>query len=227
MALLRSSHFIALAKFPIHSLLPSFKPQSGRREPATGFAAAAAQSCNLSSAADVSEFERDEPHDDNKTVEKHKALSSALSQLAGDFGRESMLSLQRFFGSRRLPVISTGSLRLDMALGVGGLPKGRMVEIFGQEASGKTTLALHIIKEAQKLGGYCAYLDVENAMNPSLLESMGVDTENLLISQPDSAENLLCMVDTLVKSGSIDVIVIDSVCISSIFLGSLIFFAFI
>ncbi|XP_061954502.1 DNA repair protein recA homolog 2, mitochondrial-like isoform X4 [Populus nigra] len=121
-----------------------------------------------------------------------------------------MLSLQRFFNSRRAPVISTGSLKLDLALGIGGLPKGRMVEIYGKEASGKTTLALHIIKEAQKLGGYCAYLDVENAMDPLLPESMGINTENLLISHPDCAENLLSVVDTLTKSGSVDVIVVDS-----------------
>ncbi|XP_021300142.1 DNA repair protein recA homolog 2, mitochondrial isoform X3 [Herrania umbratica] len=106
---------------------------------------------------------------------------------------------------------SAGSLKLDLALGIGGLPKGRMVEIYGQEASGKTTLALHIIKEAQKLGGYCAYLDVENALDPSFVESIGVNTTNLLISHSDSAENLLCMVDTLTKSGSVDVIVVDSV----------------
>ncbi|XP_059463651.1 DNA repair protein recA homolog 2, mitochondrial isoform X3 [Corylus avellana] len=122
-----------------------------------------------------------------------------------------MLSLQRFFSTRRAPVISTGSLKLDIALGVGGLPKGRIVEIYGQEASGKTTLALHIIKEAQKLGGYCAYLDVENAMDPSLAESMGVNTENLLISRPSSAEKLLSVVNTLTRSGAVDVIVVDSV----------------
>ncbi|XP_073062374.1 DNA repair protein recA homolog 2, mitochondrial isoform X3 [Primulina eburnea] len=145
-------------------------------------------------------------------MEKDTALRVALTKLAGDFGKESMLSLQRFFRSRRAPVISTGSLRLDQALGTGGLPKGRMVEIYGQEASGKTTLALHVIKEAQKLGGYCAYLDVENALNPLLAESIGVNTDKLLISQPDSAENLLSVVDTLTKSGSVDVIVVDSVC---------------
>ncbi|KAH7557259.1 hypothetical protein JRO89_XS11G0090400 [Xanthoceras sorbifolium] len=160
---------------------------------------------------EVSEFEHDEPHDDVKTIEKDHALRLALSQLAGDFGRESMLTLKRFFSSRRAPVISTGSLKLDLALGIGGLPKGRIVEIYGREASGKTTLALHVIKEAQKLGGYCAYLDVENAIDPSLVEAMGVDTENLLIADPDSAENLLSMVDTLTKSGSVDVIVVDSV----------------
>ncbi|KAM7530043.1 hypothetical protein LguiB_033453 [Lonicera macranthoides] len=160
---------------------------------------------------EASEFEGDELHDDTKATEKDIALRMALSQLTGDFGKESMLSLQRFFGARRASVISTGSLKLDMALGIGGLPKGRIVEIYGREASGKTTLALHIIKEAQKLGGYCAYLDVENALDPCLAESVGVNTENLLISQPDSAENLLSVVNTLTKSGSVDVIVVDSV----------------
>ncbi|KAA8518104.1 hypothetical protein F0562_015578 [Nyssa sinensis] len=140
----------------------------------------------FSFAVEASEFECEECHDDLKATEKETALRLAVSRLSG-------------------------SLKLDLALGIGGLPKGRMVEIYGREASGKTTLALHIIKEAQKLGGYCAYLDVENAMDPFLAESMGVDTENLLISQPDSAENLLSVVDTLTKSGSIDVIVVDSV----------------
>ncbi|XP_073062373.1 DNA repair protein recA homolog 2, mitochondrial isoform X2 [Primulina eburnea] len=162
--------------------------------------------------AEVSECEYDDHIlSDDKAMEKDTALRVALTKLAGDFGKESMLSLQRFFRSRRAPVISTGSLRLDQALGTGGLPKGRMVEIYGQEASGKTTLALHVIKEAQKLGGYCAYLDVENALNPLLAESIGVNTDKLLISQPDSAENLLSVVDTLTKSGSVDVIVVDSV----------------
>ncbi|XP_073154546.1 DNA repair protein recA homolog 2, mitochondrial [Henckelia pumila] len=162
--------------------------------------------------AEVSEYEYDDRIlSDDKVMEKDTALRVALTKLAGDFGKESMLSLQRFFRSRRAPVISTGSLTLDQALGIGGLPKGRMVEIYGQEASGKTTLALHVIKEAQKLGGYCAYLDVENALNPLLAESIGVNTDKLLISQPDSAENLLSVVDTLTKSGSVDVIVVDSV----------------
>ncbi|OMO65626.1 DNA recombination and repair protein RecA [Corchorus olitorius] len=169
-----------------------------------------ASTCQFSSIADVSEYEFDEVRDDDKEIMKDSALRQALSELAGEFGKESMLSLQRFFRSRRAPVISTGSLKLDLALGIGGLPKGRMVEIYGREASGKTTLALHIIKEAQKLGGYCAYLDVENAMDLSLVESIGVNTENLLIAHPDSAENLMCVVDTLTKSGSVDVIVVDS-----------------
>ncbi|KAJ0098488.1 hypothetical protein Patl1_20415 [Pistacia atlantica] len=209
--------------------------KSGRRDAITYIGMNAR---SLSSVVHVSEFEHDEPLDDLKTIEKDNALRQALSQLSGEFGKESMLSLKRFFSSRRAPVISTGSLKLDLALGIGGLPKGRIVEIFGREASGKTTLALHVIKEAQKLGvdngtinliksrsrkncetkpcgifdgGYCAYLDAENAIDPSLLEAMGVDTENLLISHPDSAENLLSVVDTLTKSGSVDVIVVDSV----------------
>ncbi|KAL4352733.1 hypothetical protein GQ457_06G024810 [Hibiscus cannabinus] len=185
-----------------------FFPKFARRD-AINFVGASTR--NLSSVGDVSEYQCDEFHDDGKEIKKDSDLREALSQLAGDFGRESMLSLQRFFRSRRTPVVSTGSLKLDLALGIGGLPKGRMVEIYGREASGKTTLALHIIKEAQKLGGYCAYFDVENAMDPSLAEAIGVNTQNLLFSLPDCAENLLCAVDTLTKSGSVDVIVVDSV----------------
>ncbi|OVA19901.1 AAA+ ATPase domain [Macleaya cordata] len=159
----------------------------------------------------MSEYEYDQPSDDGKVLEKDAALRLALSRLASEFSRESMLSLQRFFGSRHAPIISTGSLKLDLALGTGGLPKGRVVEIYGWEASGKTTLALHIIKEAQKRGGYCAYVDVENALDPSLAESIGVNTEDLLISHLESAESSLSVVDTLIKSGAIDVIVVDSV----------------
>lgn len=165
----------------------------------------------LTSVVDVPEFDGEKIHDDIKATDRDNALRSAVSQVAGDFCKESMLSLHRFFTSRRAPIISTGSLKLDLALGIGGLPKGRIIEIYGREASGKTTLAIHVIKEAQKQGGYCAYLDVENAMDPSFAESVGVDTEKLLISRPDSAENLLSMVNTLTKSGSIDVIVVDSV----------------
>ncbi|TYG96661.1 hypothetical protein ES288_A11G369200v1 [Gossypium darwinii] len=187
---------------------PRLFPKFTRRDAIT-FVGASTR--NLSSVGDASEFQFDEFRDDNKEIKKDGALRDALSQLSGDFGRESMLSLQRFFRSRHTPVISTGSLKLDLALGIGGLPKGRMVEIYGREASGKTTLALHIIKEAQKRGGYCAYFDVENAIDPSLAEAIGVNTQNLLISLPDCAENLLCAVDTLTKSGSVDVIVVDSV----------------
>ncbi|KAK4759446.1 hypothetical protein SAY87_022577 [Trapa incisa] len=157
------------------------------------------------------DFGCEEMVDNPRISDKENALREVLASLASDFGRESMLSLQRFFRSRRQPVISTGSLMLDLALGIGGLPKGRIVEIYGQEASGKTTLALHLINEAQKLGGFCAYFDVENALDASLAESMGINTEKLLFVRPSSAENLLSAVDTLAKSGSVDVIVVDSV----------------
>ncbi|CAJ2671547.1 DNA repair protein recA homolog 2, mitochondrial isoform X1 [Trifolium pratense] len=169
--------------------------------------------CSLSTtvSAEASDLESDEIHDDVKAAQKSSALSLAVSQLATEFSKESMLSLNKFFGVRYANVVSTGSLKLDIALGTGGLPKGRIVEIYGREAAGKTTLALQIIKEAQKLGGYCAYLDVESALDLSLVESMGVNTKNLLISNPDCAENLLSMVDTLTKSGAVDVIVVDSV----------------
>ncbi|KAL7138423.1 hypothetical protein ABFS83_10G162600 [Erythranthe nasuta] len=204
---IKSVNLFRLNRFSTYRLssLLSSKPQNS-------FAGRRAQSTHASPAVEVPEYTYDDhTSDDSKVTEKDTALRMALSKLSGEFGKESMLSLHRFFGARRAPVISTGSLRLDQALGIGGLPKGRMVEIYGQEASGKTTLALHVIKEAQKLGGYCAYLDVENAMSPSLAESIGVNIDNLLISQPDSAENLLSVVDTLTKSGSISVIVVDSV----------------
>ncbi|XP_020686160.1 DNA repair protein recA homolog 2, mitochondrial-like isoform X1 [Dendrobium catenatum] len=159
----------------------------------------------------VLEYERDQQWDVGKVEEKNATLHLALSQLVVDFDRDSNLSMRRFFSTRWAPVIPTGSLKLDQALGIGGLPKGRIVEIYGREASGKTTLALHIVKEAQKLGGYCAYLAVENLIDPSLVEAMGVDTENLLVARPNSAENTLSIVNTLVNSRSVDVIVVDSV----------------
>ncbi|CAH2054260.1 unnamed protein product [Thlaspi arvense] len=170
---------------------------------------------------EASDCELDEGPDDSKVAERDTNLRSALSQLSvsGVFDQDSKLWLQRFSRSRRVSVISTGSLNLDLALGVGGLPKGRMVEVFGKEASGKTTLALHIIKEAQKLGGYCAYLDVENAMDPTLAESIGVNTEELLISRPDSAENMLSIVDVLTKSGSVDVAALAPQCELDVPLG--------
>uniref|UniRef100_A0A453GLS8 RecA family profile 2 domain-containing protein n=1 Tax=Aegilops tauschii subsp. strangulata TaxID=200361 RepID=A0A453GLS8_AEGTS len=157
-----------------------------------------------------SDYESDPPLDDEKSLEKVSTLNGAVSQLASDFDRDSNLCLERFSRTRRASVISTGSLKLDLALGIGGLPKGRMVEIFGKESSGKTTLALHVIKEAQKNGGYCAYIDAENAFNTSFAEEIGVDIDKLLIAQPDSAENSLSIVNTLV-GGSIDVVVVDSV----------------
>ncbi|KAK1412980.1 hypothetical protein QVD17_34640 [Tagetes erecta] len=191
------------------NLLFSYKQQQYRHKGTVTWSNI--NTCYFSSLVEVSDVEDDKLHDDTKAAEKHTALHSALSELAGTFDGESMMFLQRFFGARVKPVISTGSLKLDIALGIGGLPKGRIVEIYGHEASGKTTLALNVIREAQKLGGYCAYLDVENALDPRLLEMTGVNTKNLLISQPNSAENLLSIVDTLTKSGAVDVIVVDSV----------------
>uniref|UniRef100_A0A804N7Q8 DNA repair protein recA homolog 2 mitochondrial n=1 Tax=Zea mays TaxID=4577 RepID=A0A804N7Q8_MAIZE len=150
------------------------------------------------------DYESDPPLDDTKAIEKESSLNVAVSQLAIDFDRDSNLCLERFSRARKASVVSTGSLKLDLALGVGGLPKGRMVEIYGKEASGKTTLALHVIKEAQKNGGYCAYIDAENAFNPSFAESIGVDSERLLIAQPDSAENSLSIVAALIPKCEIE-----------------------
>lgn len=169
--------------------------------------------CQSSSlvAETVLDYERGQRCDDGKVVDKNAILQFALSQLVVDFDRESNLSMSRFFRKRHARVISTGSLKLDEALGIGGIPKGRIVEIYGSEASGKTTLALDIVKEAQKLGGYCAYLAVENSIDLSLAEAMGVNTKDLLVARPNSAENTLSIVNTLVNSGSVDVIVVDSV----------------
>ncbi|XP_078159016.1 DNA repair protein recA homolog 2, mitochondrial-like [Carex rostrata] len=166
----------------------------------------------LSSTADAHlEYEKDHLLDDDVATKKDSSLNFALSQLACDFDRESNLTLNRFFCTRYTSVISTGSVKLDQALGIGGLPKGRMVEIFGKEACGKTTLALHIIREAQKSGGCCAYIDAENAFNPYFAEDIGVDTEKLLITHPVCAESSLSIVNTLINTESVDVIVVDSV----------------
>ncbi|XP_071737616.1 DNA repair protein recA homolog 2, mitochondrial [Rutidosis leptorrhynchoides] len=204
-----SLSFKSLIRFTGTNLISSYKQHQNwqrGRIPWNKF-----NTCYYSSAVGVSDVEDDKFSDDIKVAEKHTALHSALSELAGYFDGESMMFLQRFFRTRVKPVVSTGSLKLDLALGIGGLPKGRIVEIYGHEASGKTTLALNVIREAQKRGGYCAYLDVENALDPMMLEMVGVNTKSLLISQPNSAENVLSIVDTLVKSGAVDVIVVDSV----------------
>ncbi|KAK7291835.1 hypothetical protein RIF29_07292 [Crotalaria pallida] len=142
---------------------------------------------------------------------KDLALQQAIDQITSAFGKGSIMWLGRSVSPKNVPVVSTGSFALDIALGVGGLPKGRVVEIFGPEASGKTTLALHVIAEAQKHGGYCAFIDAEHALDKTLAETIGVNTENLLLSQPDCGEQALSLVDTLIRSGSIDVIVVDSV----------------
>ncbi|KAK9130636.1 hypothetical protein Sjap_011123 [Stephania japonica] len=142
---------------------------------------------------------------------KDLALQQALDQITSAFGKGSIMWLGRSDSPRNVPVVSTGSFALDMALGIGGLPKGRVVEIYGPEASGKTTLALHVIAESQKRGGYCVFVDAEHALDPALAEAIGVNTENVLLSQPDCGEQALSLVDTLIRSGSVDVVVVDSV----------------
>ncbi|MFV0320953.1 MAG: recombinase RecA [Alphaproteobacteria bacterium] len=143
-------------------------------------------------------------------MDKNKALESALSQIERAFGKGSIMKLGQQEVAQ-IESISTGSLGLDIALGINGLPRGRIVEIFGPESSGKTTLALHVVAEAQKIGGTCAYIDAEHAMDPGYAKKLGVDVENLLISQPDAGEQALEIADTLVRSGAIDVLVVDSV----------------
>src|SRR5471030_3314782 len=147
---------------------------------------------------------------DKDPMDKQKAIDAAVSQIEKAFGKGSIMKL----GSRGavdVEVISTGSLGLDIALGIGGLPKGRVVEIYGPESSGKTTLALHVIASAQKAGGACAFIDAEHALDPGYARKLGVNIDELLISQPDAGEQALEIADTLVRSGAIDVLVIDSV----------------
>ena len=144
------------------------------------------------------------------SMDKEKALAAALSQIERNFGKGSIMRLGEA-SSIEVESISTGSLGLDIALGIGGLPKGRIVEIFGPESSGKTTLALHVIAEAQKAGGICAFVDAEHALDPIYARKLGVSVDDLLISQPDAGEQALEITDTLVRSGAIDVLVVDSV----------------
>jgi recombination protein RecA len=144
-------------------------------------------------------------------MEKNKALDAAMAQIERAFGKGSIMRMGAKGTGEAIDVISSGSLGLDLALGIGGLPRGRVVEIYGPESSGKTTLALHAIAEAQKRGGVCAFIDAEHALDPTYARKLGVDVDNLLISQPDTGEQGLEIADTLVRSGSIDVLVIDSV----------------
>ncbi len=143
--------------------------------------------------------------------EKLKALSLALSQIEKQYGKESIMKLGEKHAKVKVEYIPTGALPLDIALGVGGLPRGRVVEIYGPESSGKTTLSLHVVAQAQKLGGTAAYIDAEHAMDPEYAKKVGVDIENLLISQPDSGEQALEIADQLIRSGALDIIVVDSV----------------
>jgi len=144
-------------------------------------------------------------------MEKNKALDAAMSQIERAFGKGSIMRMGARPGDEQIEVIPSGSLGLDLALGIGGLPRGRIVEIYGPESSGKTTLALHAIAEAQKRGGTCAFIDAEHALDPGYGRKLGVDVDNLLISQPDTGEQGLEIADTLVRSGAVDVLVVDSV----------------
>ena len=145
------------------------------------------------------------------SMDKSKALDAALSQIERNFGKGSIMRLGKNNKAMDVETVSTGSLGLDIALGVGGLPRGRVVEIYGPESSGKTTLALHCLAEAQKRGGICAFIDAEHALDPIYARKLGVNVDDLLISQPDAGEQALEIADTLVRSGAVDVLVIDSV----------------
>lgn len=146
-----------------------------------------------------------------KSEEKSKALDLAIAQIEKQFGKGAIMKMGKEAIIMPVEAISTGALSLDLAVGIGGVPRGRVIEIFGPESGGKTTLALHIVAEAQKKGGTAAFIDAEHALDPAYAEKLGVNVENLIISQPDSGEQALEIVETLVRSGAIDVIVIDSV----------------
>jgi recombination protein RecA len=146
-----------------------------------------------------------------KSEDKKKALEAALSQIERSYGKGSVMKLGGPEGIVEIEAISTGSLGLDIALGIGGLPRGRVIEIYGPESSGKTTLALHTVAEAQKSGGICGFIDAEHALDPGYAKKLGVNLEELLISQPDNGEQALEIADTLVRSGAVDVLVVDSV----------------
>jgi recombination protein RecA len=148
---------------------------------------------------------------EGNSMDKSKALDAALSQIERAFGKGSIMRLGKSDKTMDVEIVPTGSLSLDIALGIGGLPRGRVVEIYGPESSGKTTLALHCLAEAQKRGGICAFIDAEHALDPIYARKLGVNVDDLLISQPDAGEQALEIADTLVRSGAIDVLVIDSV----------------
>src|SRR6202163_2428414 len=148
---------------------------------------------------------------DRDTMDKQRALDAALGQIERAFGKGSIMKLGSREAAMDVDVVSTGSLGLDIALGIGGLPRGRVVEIYGPESSGKTTLALHVIAEAQRAGGTCAFVDAEHALDPGYAKKLGVQVDELLISQPDAGEQALEIADTLVRSGAVDVLVVDSV----------------
>ena len=145
-----------------------------------------------------------------ENIEKKKALEMAMSQIEKQFGKGSVMKLGEF-KAMEIEAIPTGALSLDIALGIGGVPRGRIIEVFGPESSGKTTLALHIVAEAQKMGGEAAFIDAEHALDPVYAKKLGVDIDNLIVSQPDTGEQALEITESLVRSGALDVIVVDSV----------------
>ncbi|MGA0372637.1 MAG: recombinase RecA, partial [Paracoccaceae bacterium] len=149
--------------------------------------------------------------DTKRNSDKQKALDSALAQIERQFGKGSIMKLGGENAIQEIEATSTGSLGLDIALGIGGLPKGRIIEIFGPESSGKTTLTLHCVAEEQKKGGICAFVDAEHALDPQYAKKLGIDLDELLISQPDTGEQALEITDTLVRSGAVNLIVVDSV----------------
>src|SRR5210317_2609467 len=149
--------------------------------------------------------------DSKRTADKQKALDSALAQIERQFGKGSIMKLGAEGAIQDIQASSTGSLGLDIALGIGGLPMGRIIEIYGPESSGKTTLTLHCVAEQQKKGGVCAFVDAEHALDPQYARKLGVDLEELLISQPDTGEQALEITDTLVRSGAVTMVVVDSV----------------
>src|ERR1700743_1784398 len=148
---------------------------------------------------------------ERESMDKNKALDAALTQIERAFGKGSIMRMGQQGAAVDIASVPTGSLGLDLALGIGGLPRGRIVEIYGPESSGKTTLALHVIAEAQKKGGTCAFVDAEHALDPVYARKLGVNLNDLLISQPDTGEQALEITDTLVRSGGVDIIVIASV----------------
>ena len=145
-----------------------------------------------------------------ENAEKRKALEVAMSQIEKQFGKGSVMKLGEY-KAMEVEAIPTGALSLDIALGIGGVPRGRIIEVFGPESSGKTTLALHIIAEAQKMGGEAAFIDAEHALDPVYARKLGVDIDNLIVSQPDTGEQALEITEALVRSGALDVVVVDSV----------------
>ena len=149
--------------------------------------------------------------EERRGMDKQKALDSALAQIERNFGKGSIMKLGQEGAVMDIDAVSTGSLGLDIGLGIGGLPKGRIIEVYGPESSGKTTLALHVVAEEQKNGGICAFVDAEHALDPTYAKKLGVNLDDLLISQPDAGEQALEITETLVRSGAVSVVVVDSV----------------